>query len=114
MGGRRKQGFLTMVNGVGFQLNDLVNAFVGPGKRVTGNTAFPIKGRFKGRRVAILRRHFFGGRCWSLLRVCLEGFDLVTFCLIVFFPCLICLSFFVLAKESGCKTMRSMAYCKRI
>jgi hypothetical protein len=25
----------------------------------------------------------------------------VTFCLIVFFPCLICLSFLVLAKESG-------------
>ncbi len=35
--------------------------FVGTGKGVTGNKAFPIKGRFKGRRVAMLRRLFGGG-----------------------------------------------------
>ena len=43
--------FLAMFNGVGFQLNDLVDVFVGTGKGVPGNKAFPIKGRFKGVRV---------------------------------------------------------------
>jgi hypothetical protein len=43
--------FLAMFNGVGFQLNDLVDVFVGTGKGVTENKAFPIKGRFKGVRV---------------------------------------------------------------
>ena len=43
--------FLAMYNGVGFHLNDLVDVFVGTGKGVTGNKAFPIKGRFKGVRV---------------------------------------------------------------
>ena len=43
--------FLAMFNGVGFQLNDLVDGFVGSGKGVPGNKAFPIKGRFKGVRV---------------------------------------------------------------
>ena len=43
--------FLAMYNGVGFQLNDLVDVFLGTGKGVTGNKAFPIKGRFKGVRV---------------------------------------------------------------
>jgi hypothetical protein len=43
--------FLAMFNGVGFQLNDLVDVFVGTGKGVTGNKVFPIKGRFKGVRV---------------------------------------------------------------
>ncbi len=40
--------FWAIFNGVGFQLNDLVDVFVGTGKGVTGNKAFPIKGRFKG------------------------------------------------------------------
>ncbi len=40
-----------MFNGIGFEFNDLVDAFVGTGKGVTGNKAFPIKGRFKGVRI---------------------------------------------------------------
>ena len=42
---------LVMFNGIGFKLNDLVDVFVGTGKGVRGNKAFPIKGRFKGVRV---------------------------------------------------------------
>jgi hypothetical protein len=45
------QGFLASFNGVAYQFNDLVDVFVGTGKGVTGNKAFPIKGRFKGVRV---------------------------------------------------------------
>ena len=43
--------FLAMCNGVGFQMNDLVDVFVGTGNGVRGNKAFPFKGRFKGVRV---------------------------------------------------------------
>ncbi len=43
--------FLAMCKGVGFQMNDLVNVFVGTGEAVRGNKAFPIKARFKGVRV---------------------------------------------------------------
>jgi hypothetical protein len=50
-GGERSKCFLAMCNGVGFQMNDLVDVFVGTGKGVTGNKAFPTKARFKGVRV---------------------------------------------------------------
>ncbi len=43
--------FLAMCKGVGFQMNDLVDGFVGTGKGVRGNKAFPTKARFKGVRV---------------------------------------------------------------
>ena len=43
--------FLAMCNGVGFEMNDLVDVFVGTVKGVRGNKSFPIKGRFKGVRV---------------------------------------------------------------
>ena len=46
-----KAVFLAMCNGVGFQMNDLVDVFVGTGNGVRGNKAFPFKGRFKGVRV---------------------------------------------------------------
>ena len=46
-----RKELLVMFNGVGFKLNDLVDVFVGTGKGVSGNKAFPIKGRFKGVRV---------------------------------------------------------------
>ncbi len=51
MGVEGSKCFLAMCNGVGFQMNDLVDVFVGTGKGVTGNKAFPFKGRFKGVRV---------------------------------------------------------------
>ncbi len=50
-GGESSQVFLASFNGVTYQLNDLVDVFVGTGKGVPGNKAFPIKGRFKGVRV---------------------------------------------------------------
>ena len=50
-GGNGSKCFLATFNGVGFHFNDLVDVFVGTGKGVTGNKAFPIKGRFKGVRV---------------------------------------------------------------
>jgi hypothetical protein len=43
--------FLAMCKGVGFQMNDLVDVFVGTGEGVRGNKAFPTKARFKGVRV---------------------------------------------------------------
>ncbi len=43
--------FLGMCKGVGFQMNDLVDVFVGTGEGVRGNKAFPMKARFKGVRV---------------------------------------------------------------
>jgi hypothetical protein len=43
--------FLAMCSAVGFELNDLVDVFVGTGKGVSGNKSYPIKGRFKGVRV---------------------------------------------------------------
>jgi hypothetical protein len=43
--------FLAMCKGIGFQMNDLVDIFVGTGKGVTGNKAFPIKARIKGVKV---------------------------------------------------------------
>jgi len=75
------QGFLALFNGVAYQLNDLVDVFVGTGKGVTGNKAFPIKGRFKGVRVEkgeerFLVRPIVGsqkGRCPSFPReACLK------------------------------------------
>ena len=50
-GGERSKCYLAMCNGVVFQMNDLVDVFVGTGKGVTGNKAFPTKARFKGVRV---------------------------------------------------------------
>ena len=50
-GVERRKVFLAMCNGVGFEMNDLVDVFVGTVKGVRGNKSFPIKGRFKGVRV---------------------------------------------------------------
>jgi hypothetical protein len=80
-GGDGNTFFLASFNGVGFELNDLVDVFVGTGKGVTGNKAFPIKGRFKGVRVEkgeerFLVRPIVGsqkGRCPSFPReACLK------------------------------------------
>jgi hypothetical protein len=51
VGVEERKELLVMFNGIGFKLNDLVDVFVGTGKGVRGNKAFPIKGRFKGVRV---------------------------------------------------------------
>jgi hypothetical protein len=40
--------FLAMCNGVGFQMNDLVDVFVGTREGVRGSKTYPFKGRFKG------------------------------------------------------------------
>ena len=50
-GDEGKKVFLAMCNGVGFEMNDLVDVFVGTVKGVRGNKSSPIKGRFKGVRV---------------------------------------------------------------
>jgi hypothetical protein len=43
-GGEGRKVFLAMCNGIGFEINDLVDVFVGTGKGVSGNKSFPIKG----------------------------------------------------------------------
>ena len=68
--------FLAMRNGVRFEMNDLVDVFVGTVKGVRGSKSFPIKGRFKGVRVEqgqerFLCRPIVGsqkGRCPSFPR----------------------------------------------
>jgi hypothetical protein len=45
------QRFLAVVNGCTFQLNDLVDVFVGTGPNIRGKKTIPIRGRFKGVRV---------------------------------------------------------------
>ena len=76
-----RKELLVMFNGVGFKLNDLVDVFVGTGKGVSGNKAFPIKGRFKGVRVEKGEERFMcrpivgsqKGRCPSFPReACLK------------------------------------------
>ena len=70
------KGIIAVWNGVSFKFNDLVDVFVGTGKGVPGNKAFPIKGRFKGVRVEkgeerFLCRPIVGsqkGRCPSFPR----------------------------------------------
>jgi hypothetical protein len=58
------KGIMTVWNGVSFKFNDLVDVFVGTGKGVTGNKAFPIKGRFKGVRVEKGEELFCVVRLW--------------------------------------------------
>ncbi len=50
-GGERSKCFLAMCKGVGFQMNNLVDVFVGTGEGVRGNKVFPTKARFIGVRV---------------------------------------------------------------
>jgi hypothetical protein len=80
-GGDGSKVFWASFNGVGFQLNDLVDVFVGTGKGLIGNKAFPIKGRFKGVRVEKAEERFLvrpivgsqKGRCPSFPReACLK------------------------------------------
>ncbi len=63
-GGEGSKCFLAMCNGVGFQMNDLVDVFVGTGEGVRGNKAFPIKGRFKGVRAEKGEERFCAVLLW--------------------------------------------------
>ena len=61
---KESKGIMAVWNGVSFKFNDLVDVFVGTGKGVTGNKAFPIKGRFKGVRVEKGEERFLCRRLW--------------------------------------------------
>ena len=61
VGERESQCLLAVVNGYRFQLNDLVDVFVGTGPNIRGTKTIPIRGRFKGVRVV-------GGREMFLVR----------------------------------------------
>ena len=43
--------YLAMCKGVGFQMDDLVDVFVGTREGVRGSKTYPFKGRFKGVRI---------------------------------------------------------------
>jgi len=61
VGEGESQCLLAVVNGYRFQLNDLVDVFVGTGPNIRGTKTIPIRGRFKGVRVV-------GGREMFLVR----------------------------------------------
>ena len=66
-GGGDRQGFLAVSNGFRFQLNDLVDVFVGTAPNIRGTKTIPIRGRFKGVRVVggcemFLVRPFIGSQ----------------------------------------------------
>jgi hypothetical protein len=46
-----KEGFLAFSNGFQYQLDDLVDVFVGTGPNIRGSKTIPLRGRFKGVRV---------------------------------------------------------------
>jgi hypothetical protein len=50
-GGEGDQCFLAVGNGSRYQLNDLVDVFVGTGANIRKNKTIPVRGRFKGVRV---------------------------------------------------------------
>ena len=50
-GDGESQCFLAVSNGFRFQLNDLVDVFVGTAPNIRGTKTIPIRGRFKGVRV---------------------------------------------------------------
>ena len=71
LGGGESHGFLAVSNGFKFELNDLVDVFVGTAPNIRGKKTIPVRGRFKGVRVVggkemFLVRPFVGsqhGRC---------------------------------------------------
>lgn len=50
-GGGGDEGFLVVGNGSLYELNDLVDVFVGTGANIRGKKTIPVRGRFKGVRV---------------------------------------------------------------
>ena len=66
-GDGESQCFLAVSNGFRFQLNDLVDVFVGTAPNIRGTKTIPIRGRFKGVRVVggcemFLVRPFIGSQ----------------------------------------------------
>ena len=57
-GDGESQCFLAVSNGYRFQLNDLVDVFVGTAANIRGTKTIPIRGRFKGVRVVGGSEHF--------------------------------------------------------
>ena len=67
VGDGESQSFLAVSNGYRFQLNDLVDVFVGTAPNIRGTKTIPIRGRFKGVRVVggsemFLVRPFIGSQ----------------------------------------------------